>query len=402
MNPKVRFKNNDGSSFGDYSSVAIGSLFSKIKAGGTPKSSCKEYYNGDIKFLSISDMTRTGKYVEKTEKNITEDGISNSSAWIVPKGSVLLSMYASYGKVCINNDEMATSQAILAMVPENNNAEYLYQLLCYLDESGFWDSYVKSGTQPNLSKGVVEKVRVFVPELGEQQKIASFFTALDKKIEINKKILSRYRAIQKEFIDNSLRSINITDLKNEYLENIVNFVKDYDHYMPPSVKDGVPYVMTSDFVGQDNEIDFEGCKKISFESYFKLSKKFKIAVGDIIFARYATVGAVRVVEEGTKFIVSYSCAVIRPDDSKVIPKYLYYYIKSKKCQKDIERSINAGTQKNVGIATIKKLSIEVPSLAEQEKIVSILSQLDQKITLLKQKDETLTKLKKTFMQQMFV
>lgn len=86
-------------------------LIIKGKAGGTPSSAVAEYYNGDIPFLSISDMTKQGKYVEFTEKHISENGLGNSSAWIVPPNSLILSMYASVGLVCINKVPLATSQA---------------------------------------------------------------------------------------------------------------------------------------------------------------------------------------------------------------------------------------------------------------------------------------------------
>ena len=72
------------------------------KAGGTPKSTNKDYYNGYIPFLSISDMTTQGKYIYYTDKSITEAGLNNSTAWLVPKNSIIISMYASYGLVSIN------------------------------------------------------------------------------------------------------------------------------------------------------------------------------------------------------------------------------------------------------------------------------------------------------------
>ena len=102
-------------------------LIIKGKAGGTPSSMVAEYYNGDIPFLSISDMTKQGKYVEFTEKNISENGLANSSAWIVPSNSLILSMYASVGLVCINKVPLATSQAMFSMVlKECNMLDYIY------------------------------------------------------------------------------------------------------------------------------------------------------------------------------------------------------------------------------------------------------------------------------------
>ena len=66
----------------------LDTLFSKGKAGGTPTSTNKEYYNGEIPFLSINDITKQGKYVRYTENHLSQSGLENSSAWVVPKYSV--------------------------------------------------------------------------------------------------------------------------------------------------------------------------------------------------------------------------------------------------------------------------------------------------------------------------
>ena len=73
----------------------LDTLFSKGKAGGTPTSTNKEYYNGEIPFLSINDITKQGKYVRYTENHLSQSGLENSSAWVVPKYSLIMSMYAS-------------------------------------------------------------------------------------------------------------------------------------------------------------------------------------------------------------------------------------------------------------------------------------------------------------------
>ena len=80
----------------------LDTLFSKGKAGGTPTSTNKEYYNGEIPFLSINDITKQGKYVRYTENHLSRSGLENSSAWVVPEYSLIISMYASVGLVTIN------------------------------------------------------------------------------------------------------------------------------------------------------------------------------------------------------------------------------------------------------------------------------------------------------------
>ena len=121
---ELRFKDDEGRDYPEWEERKLGDIIDKGKAGGTPKSTVKDYYNGNINFLSISDMTNQGKYINYTEKTITELGIENSSAWLVPKNSLIYSMYASVGFVSINNIELATSQAMFSMIiNENTNGE---------------------------------------------------------------------------------------------------------------------------------------------------------------------------------------------------------------------------------------------------------------------------------------
>lgn len=157
--------------------------------------------------------------------------------------------------------------------------------------------------------------------------------------------------------------------------------------------------MTGDFFGV-NDIDFERAKRISAEDYEQLSKKIKPEFGDIIIARYASVGAVRYIETNTKFLVSYSCAVLKCDISKN-SKFLYYIFQSDVIQSKIGLEVNTSSQKNIGIDSIKKLNIFLPALPEQRKIADCLASLDTLITLEAQKLKTLKTHKKGLMQQLF-
>ena len=97
-------------------------------------------------------MTSQKKYILKTEKSISQQGIKNSSAWIVPKNSIILSMYASYGLIAINKIELATSQAMYSMIVNSkNNIEYIYYYLEFLYNNNYYDRLVSIGTQANLN-----------------------------------------------------------------------------------------------------------------------------------------------------------------------------------------------------------------------------------------------------------
>ena len=149
--------------------------------GGTPNTSIKEYYNGTIPFLSISDITVQSKYIYSTNKHITELGLKNSSTWIVPINTVTLTMYASFGIPCIIKNNMCTSQAMYNMIiNKNNNYEYVYYYLNFLKNIRYYNSLAEQGSQFNLNSSIIKNINLFLPSLKEQLKIANFLSKLDE------------------------------------------------------------------------------------------------------------------------------------------------------------------------------------------------------------------------------
>ena len=160
---KLRFTADDGSAFPDWEEKKLGDLFVKAGSGGTPKSSISEYYGGDINFLSISDVSESNGHIVQTTKKLTESGLQHSTAWIVPKGSISLAMYASVGKVAILDIDAATSQAFYNMTfSDDDLRDLLYQKLTMVNDEGGWIPLISTGTQPNLN---AEKVRNYVISL---------------------------------------------------------------------------------------------------------------------------------------------------------------------------------------------------------------------------------------------
>ena len=164
-------------------------LIIKGKAGGTPSSTVAEYYNGDIPFLSISDMTKQGKYVEFTEKHISENGLANSSTWIVPSNSLILSMYASVGLVCINKVPLATSQAMFSMVLKDcNMLDYIYYYLNFFRETQIY-RLLETGTQSNINADTVRDIEI--PFYSNILVFVKTLQAIENRLNNEKDMLSR-------------------------------------------------------------------------------------------------------------------------------------------------------------------------------------------------------------------
>lgn len=143
-------------------------------SGGTPVTSKKEYYNGDIPFIRSGEI---GK--EKTELFLTSEGLDNSSAKMIEKGDVLMALYgANSGDVAISPIKGAINQAILCLRHKNNNA-FLYHYLAF-KKNWIVRTYIQGG-QGNLSGEIVKSIELCSPqEPDEQNRIAAFLSVIDE------------------------------------------------------------------------------------------------------------------------------------------------------------------------------------------------------------------------------
>ena len=164
----------------------LGELFAKGGSGGTPTATEPSYYNGEIPFLGIADIE--DRYIDSTAKSLTEDGLNNSAAWVVPSGAICLAMYASVGKVGICELDLATSQAFYNMVFDSQALrDYVYARLDKADANAEWEPLISTGTQANLNAEKVKGFQMAVPCCEEADLVGSFFRGLDSLISLHQR-----------------------------------------------------------------------------------------------------------------------------------------------------------------------------------------------------------------------
>ena len=178
----------------------LDTLFSKGKAGGTPTSTNKEYYNGEIPFLSINDITTQGKYVRCTENHLSQNGLEKSSAWVVPEYSLIMSMYASVGLVTINEVPLATSQAMFAMqLKDKDLLDYLYYYLSYFRYRHI-HKYLETGTQSNINADIVRGIMIPTYGYSHNIEIASTLQGIDAKVDNELSVLDQLNRQKNYFL----------------------------------------------------------------------------------------------------------------------------------------------------------------------------------------------------------
>ncbi len=172
----------------DWQQIKLGGICD-IFSGGTPDTTNPDFWGGEINWITPTEITRTGKYINlKTEKKITELGLKNSSARLLPKGSLIICTRATVGECSISTYPISTNQGFKNLIPKKDTTvDYLYYFV-----KSIKPKLVKLGsgsTFLEVSKGDIEKLKINLPPLLEQTRIVSVLETWDKVIEnLNKKI----------------------------------------------------------------------------------------------------------------------------------------------------------------------------------------------------------------------
>ena len=173
---ELRFKDDEGRDYPEWEEKKLGDICTFF-SGGTPLTTNSKYYNGDIPFIRSAEISS-----DKTELTISEEGLKNSSAKMVKKGDLLYALYgATSGEVSVSKIDGAINQAVLCIKSDNVNLSFMEQIL-RKNKDNIINTYLQGG-QGNLSANIITGLRYLLPNIEEQNKIASFLNNLDNKIE---------------------------------------------------------------------------------------------------------------------------------------------------------------------------------------------------------------------------
>lgn len=159
-----------------------------VIGGGTPLTNKKEYWDGDISWITPKDLSNyNNRYISRGSRNISEKGLENSSARLLPKNSVLLTTRAPIGYLAISKKELATNQGFKSLVMKNGNVpEFFYYLL--KNNIGKLLQYASGTTFMELNATNLKSIEFYILEVEEQKRISSILSSLDDKIELNNKM----------------------------------------------------------------------------------------------------------------------------------------------------------------------------------------------------------------------
>ena len=370
-------------------------------SGGTPLTSNKDYYNGVIPFIRSGEVSS-----ENTELSISLDALKNSSAKLVKKGDLLYALYgATSGEVAISKINGAINQAVLCIRTELDNY-FTYNFLLK-NKNNIIKTYLQGG-QGNLSADIVKSLLISYPTLPEQQKIASFFTAIDSKISLLKKkkeLLEQYKkGVMQKIFSQVIRFKD--DNGKEFPEWEKKKLGDVADRMVNKNIDGNANVLTiSAQNGLVSQLDFfnNSVSAKDVTGYYLL--KTNDFAYNKSYSNGYPMGAIKRLKLYEKGVVStlYICFTFH---DTVNLSFMEQYFESGIHNKQIEKVAQEGARNhgllNIGVGDFFSTEMIIPSFAEQSKIANFLSAIDDKINHTLKQIEKAEVWKKGLLQKMFV
>ncbi|OPJ54749.1 restriction endonuclease subunit S [Alkalithermobacter paradoxus] len=322
--------------------------------------------------------------------------------------------YEGIGKsvVIINEKQKPFVSGLHTIVAKDasNRLNYLYKKYCFSTNKVRKQFRVLAtgATVYGISRSNIPKIKILIPTITEQKKIASILTTIDEHIEQVDGLIEKTKELKRGLMQKLLtQGIGNTEFKMteigkipkvwkiEKLNNVTD-VRDGTHDSPKQLEEGIPFVTSKNL--KEFGIDFQDITYISKEDHENISKRSKVDNGDILFAMIGTIGNPVIVNTDFEFSIK-NVALIKFENSNMNNIFIKNLLESEVIKKQFDKKSNGGVQKFISLGMIRNLEIPCPSLEEQQKIAFILSEVDQQIEQYNIRKEKLITLKKGLMQQ---
>lgn len=378
----------------------------EIINGGTPKTSNKDYWDGDILWITPKDLGKlTTRYVDDTPRKLTEFGLKKSSAKIIKTNSIILSTRAPIGHLAINKKEMATNQGCRGIIPHNElDTLYLYYFLSTSIE--LLNKLGTGTTFKELSTKALGSIEISVPPLPIQKRIVAILDEAFEKISKAKENSEQNLKNSKEVFESYLQSVfekKGEGWEEKQLKEICEKITDGSHN-PPKGIDYSEYIMLSSKNVFNDFINANSPRYLKKEDYESENKRTEVKAGDILLTIVGTIGRVAVVSsELDKFTLQRSVAVLKNKKEIVDSRFLMFLLQS--IFEEITEKSRGVAQKGLYLNQIRNLIILLPSIQEQKQIVSKLDSLSEQTKQLEsiytEKLSSLEELKQSILQKAF-
>ncbi len=370
----------------------------QVSSGGTPSRKKDSYWvNGTIPWVTTAEVKFN--VITDTEQKITEEGLQKSSAKLYPKDTILMAMYGqgkTRGQVAKLGIEASTNQACAALqLNAGFNVDYYYQYLTSQYEN--IRELANSGGQQNLSGGIVKEIQVPIPPLPEQQKIAKILSTWDKAISTTERLIEnsiqQKKALMQQLLTGKKRLLDESGqrFEGEWEEVIFGEVTKLSSkkYNPLKANQCLPCIelehldqSSGRIIGSENASELA-----SIKNYFE--------AGSVLFGKLRPYLR-KYARPDFEGVCSTEIWVFKTT-SKLLDEYLFHFVQTDKFVSEANKS-SGSKMPRADWGVVSELVIKIPSLKEQQKTATVLTNADKEIELLEQQLADFQQEKKALMQ----
>lgn len=382
--------------------------FGKIQSGGTPSTTIADYWGGSIAWCTPSDITSTPvKYINSTQRTITDEGLKNSAAIVMPAGSILLCTRATIGELKINSIPMATNQGFKNItIDDRGNAEFFYYLL-QTKKNSMLELAIGS-TFLEISKTALCKIPLQIPIRDEQNKIADALSDIDNLVVVLEKQIAKKKAIKQGAMQELLTGKrrlpgfsgkwqNFNLMKHSKIKARIGWqgLKKSEY-----LDSGYALLVTgTDF--DDGKVQWDRCHYVT-RSRYDQDRNIQIQNNDILITKDGSLGKVALARGLTKpATLNSGIFVIRPLQSIYDPVFVYHILSSFVFKNFLDKLSAGSTIIHLYQKDVDKFEFLLPpAIEEQNAIAAVLSEMDADITALEEKLAKYRQVKQGMMQQL--
>lgn len=365
----------------------------EIVSGSTPKTSIEEYWDGDIKWITPAELTDDSYIIDDSARKLTALGVKKTGLTPFPAGTVILSSRAPIGKVAIAGCEMYCNQGFKNLICSDKiNNKYLYWFL--KGKTTFLNSLGRGATFKEISKGIVGKIEINVPDAADQERTVVNLEKLSEIIKLRKKELEEFdNLIKARFVelfgrpeDKKYPSVRLGDY--------AKFQSGYAFKSKDFVDEGVPLVQ----IGNVNKdyLDWDVVNAVPDEYIYKYSE-FALSKDDLVMAMTRpiiksldSVKIAKVAEADLPCLLNQRVGRFQIKD-KIHPVFLEILCKTDDFKDYVERMSGNSLQPNISSKQVEDYIIILPPIELQEKFAEFVKQVDKsKVAVKKALDETQT------------
>ena len=353
-----------------------------IVGGGTPSTGNQSYWDGDIDWYAPAEIADQ-IYANSSQKKITGLGYENSSAKMLPPGTVLFTSRAGIGKTAILTRKGCTNQGFQSIVPHRGELDSYFifsrteELKRYGELVGAGSTFVEvSGKQMAVMELMMP------PTMREQQTIGGFFQQLDHLITLHQRQPFLQSPPDISLIVQLTPPFYTFSWEQRKLGDMMNVTSVKRIHQSDWTDSGVRFLRARDIVAaakNEEPDDYLYISKEKYEEYSTLSGK--VGVSDLLVTGVGTIGVPYLVRNLEPLYFKDGNIIWFQNSDKIDGKFLFYSFSAEQIQGFINESAGIGTVGTYTIESGKKTPISLPNQIEQAKVGEFFQQLDNLITL---------------------